>query len=119
MFLSLFKVAGNSMLPTFKPGQLLLVSSIPYLFKKPKVGDVVVVKDPRDGKPLLKRITEIVQSRHSGKRSDSRIPLGIRRFWTSQNDENTYFVTGDNFRKSTDSRSFGEITKENIIGKCF
>jgi phage repressor protein C with HTH and peptisase S24 domain len=30
---------------------------------------------------------------------------------------NKYFVVGDNFRGSTDSRSFGEIDKSNIRGK--
>ncbi len=77
--------------PTFKEGQTLLVSSLPYFFRQPKIGDVVVVKDPRSRRLLLKRIT---------------------------NRENqNYFVSGDNPKSSTDSRTFGVINKENILGK--
>ena len=51
--------------PTLKPGQEILVSSLPYLFQKPKTGDVVAfedkdlfvvkrIKDIKDGKYLVK-----------------------------------------------------------------
>lgn len=86
--------------PTFKEGQILLVSSIPYFFRQPKVGEVVVVKDPRDpsassgqgGRLLLKRI----QKCHP---------------------RMTFEVAGDNPNFSTDSRTFGVIARENILGK--
>ena len=77
--------------PAFKEGKTLFVSSIPFLFQKPKVGDAVVVKDPRDGRLLLKRITKI----ENGK----------------------FFVAGDNTKSSTDSRIFGVISKNHILGK--
>ncbi len=94
-----FVVSGRSMEPTFKPNQTLLVSSIPYFFREPKVGEVVVVKDPRDpstssgqgGRLLLKRIDK--------KRKEE------------------YFVVGDNPKQSTDSKDFGWITNKEIIGK--
>lgn len=127
-----FRVSGHSMEPTFRDGQMLLISSLPYFFRQPKVGDVVVIKDPRDpsrssgqgSQWLLKRI-KAIHNRHSGKRSQvpdgtwrnaSRIPLRIERFWTSQND-NEYFVAGDNPNSSTDSRTFGFMNKDNILGK--
>lgn len=104
IFFMLFRVSGHSMEPTFKPGQILLVSSIPYFFTEPKVGDVVVIKDPRDKKPLLKRITkiEIATPRQGGARNDKRI----------------YFVSGDNPKDSMDSRVFGPVTKEQILAKA-
>lgn len=94
-----FKVSGRSMEPTFKEGQTLLVSSLPYFFQQPKVGDVVVIKDPRDpstssgqdGRLLLKRI--------------------------KKKEKDKYFVAGDNPQASTDSRTFGAIKKENILGR--
>lgn len=85
-----FIVKGSSMEPTFKEGQVLLVSSIPYLFAKPKFGDVVVIKDPRNGRLLLKRIKKKVGDK--------------------------YFVAGDNPTASTDSRTFGQIGKSLILG---
>lgn len=99
--LMLFKVSGHSMEPTFKAGQILLVSSVPYLFKEPRAGDVVVVRDPRDRKPLLKRIVEIRPRRS--------IALGPTRSKYKE-----YFVSGDN---RGHSRTFGPVSKEQIVGK--
>ena len=91
IILMLFRISGHSMLPMFKPGQILLVSSIPFLFRKPRVGDVVVVKDPQSEKPLLKRITKVEGEK--------------------------YFVAGDNPDDSRDSREFGLVSKDNLLGK--
>lgn len=79
------------MTPILEPGQIVLVNRFSYLFAKPKKGDIVALKDPRDKKVLIKRITEIAG--------------------------NTYFVEGDNKKHSTDSRVFGMIRKQEIIGK--
>ena len=90
--LILYKVYGESMFPTFSPGQHVLASYIPYWFHNPQAGDVVIVRDPRDGRLLLKRIMKI-QSK-------------------------TYFVQGDNGGISTDSREFGWIKKDELIAKA-
>lgn len=50
-----------------------------------------MARDPRDGKTIIKRIIKI--------------------------ENNRYFVEGDNKAASTDSRDFGMIDKDNIIGK--
>lgn len=86
-----FIVSGKSMEPAFRKGQTLLVSGIPYILQQPRIGEVVVTKDPRDGRLLLKRIKKIEGS--------------------------VFFVVGDNEKTSTDSRVFGPIKKENIPGK--
>lgn len=77
--------------PTYKPGDRLYASGFIYIFLKPKIRDVAVIRDPREGRLVLKRIMDI----------------------TSRG----YFVKGDNEKESTDSRTFGLIKKENIIGK--
>ena len=77
------------MLPTLKEGQDILVFNWAYFFNKPKVGDIVVVKV--NGKEMIKRIQKY-DGRH-------------------------IFVTGDNKNDSLDSRKFGAIKKEQIIGK--
>ncbi len=86
---SKFIVHGNSMLPTYKPGQQVLSFNWGYLFNKPKVGDIVVLE--QGGKKMIKRVKKI--------RSDE------------------IFVLGDNEKMSTDSRTFGWIKKSQIIGK--
>ena len=91
VFLRKFIVSGNSMSPTLKSGKTILASSLPYLFTNPKKGDVIICKDPRNGRILIKRIAK------AGK--------------------NSYFAYGDNQYESTDSRQFGPISRRAIVGK--
>jgi|SRR3989344_5298080 len=64
------------------------VLSINWFFN-PKVGDIVVIK--KFGREMVKRITKISRSE--------------------------VFVEGDNVKESTDSRDFGPVKMENVIGK--
>ena len=77
------------MFPTLKPGQDIISFNWAYLGKKPKIGDIVVIK--QDGKELVKRIQKV--------------------------DGRRIFVTGDNSEKSTDSRHFGTVNVDQIVGK--
>ena len=72
-----------------KNGQTVLASPIPYIFLKPKVGDVAVFK--YKGKTYIKRISKI--------KSDS------------------CFLEGDNIKDSFDSKKIGWISRQQIIGK--
>ena len=45
--------------PKIKNGELVLVSNIFYLFKKPKIGDIVAFKEK--DKIFIKRITKIIK----------------------------------------------------------
>ena len=45
------------MQPTINPGQLVIISSLPYLFSNPKVKDIIAFKS--DQKLILKRIIKI------------------------------------------------------------
>ena len=87
---SRYKVVGHSMEPTFREGRVVWVSNWSYLVGKPKVGDVVVAKHSA-GRILLKRIIEVSQK-------------GV-------------VVVGDNQGDSLDSRTFGEIKFNQIVGK--
>jgi len=57
MLLGIFKISGHSMLPNLKPNDRIIVSSLPFIFSKPKVGDAVVIKNI--DKLLIKRISKI------------------------------------------------------------
>jgi len=57
MLFRVFKISGHSMMPTLSPGEKVLVSTLPYLFSSPKVGDIVVFK--YKSKFMIKRITKI------------------------------------------------------------
>ena len=84
-------VLGHSMEPTISNGSNVLVSSVPYLFTQPKLGDIVLFTSNLHGKKFLKRITSI--------------------------ENNTYFLRGDNTNDSLDSRKFGSVEKKDILGK--
>lgn len=80
------------MQPTIKDGTAVLVNRLAYLLKKPKIGDIVVLKRQ---KYIIKRIAAINPSA----------------------DGEQVFVIGDNKKESNDSRHFGWIGKDNILGK--
>lgn len=77
------------MLPTLKMGQDVLVFNCAYIFSKPKVGDIVVVKV--NGEEMVKRLHKV--------------------------DDRTVNVKGDNEEDSLDSKNFGSIKVSDIIGK--
>ena len=57
---SFSKVEGDSMDPTFRNGQKLLIDEWTYRFFKPEKGEIVILKDPdRNGDELVKRIIAI------------------------------------------------------------
>ncbi len=77
--------------PKFYNGDKLFVSPLFFKLREPRAGDAVVVKDPRGGRFVLKRIGSIEGDR--------------------------YFVRGDNLEWSTDSREFGGVSRDAIVGK--
>jgi signal peptidase I len=94
---------GLSMTPTIQPGAVLLVVRTAYGFRPPgagsyllrwatpKTGDVVVFFTPR-GDTAVKRCGAMVG-------------------------EDTFFALGDNSRESYDSRFYGPVPVDHIIGK--
>lgn len=91
---AIFKVEGESMLPDFRPGDFVVANLLAYIFKGPRAGDAVILSDPRKkDRMLLKRVLS-----------------GVRQ---------EVFVLGDNPQESTDSRAFGLVAKEDILGKVF
>ena len=81
--------------PAILHGETVLISSTPYFFAKPKIGDIVAFKEKKSGKIFIKRVAKIDPSA----------------------DEELYFVRGDNKRDSMDSRMLGWISKRDIIGR--
>ncbi len=132
-----FFVKGQSMDPSFENGDYLIVDEISYLFLSPKRGEVIVFKYPRNpSQRYIKRIIglpgetievkngKIVVSDKEGSRildESGYLSLGLQTYGALQialgKDE--YFVLGDNRSASSDSRSWGALRKENIVGRVF
>jgi signal peptidase I len=122
------EVLGNSMEPTYKDGQRMLVLKT-WTLTGLKVGDVVVVKPAsKKGREaqVIKRIVFIQNSdgtlRWPGMLPTSRggqlTPLVFGPHFTSKLvPPRGILVLGDNFENSTDSREFGPVYPEDILAK--
>lgn len=124
------QVEGSSMNPGLENGQRVLVVKASYWFGEPQRGDVIIFQSPRDpGRTLVKRVIgmpgEWVEIRDGTVYIDD-IPLDEpyvqgtnRAYGPMQVPEDSYFVLGDNRNNSTDSRSWGTISREAIIGQAW
>jgi signal peptidase I len=93
---------GTSMEPAIKSGKILVISRLKYGFRfpwaqsyllrwsKPKIGEIVVFYTP-SGELAVKRCIAL--------------------------DEDNFIAQGDNQNVSYDSRSYGSVPIDNIIGK--
>ena len=130
---SIFVVAGSSMEPNFYEKEYLFVNKLNVLLGKPKRGDVMVFKFPGElEEKYIKRIIglpgetiEVKDERiyiNDKKLMEGYLPkdLSTSQFsaqnkWTLKNGE--FFVLGDNRLNSNDSRIWGTLPKEYLIGK--
>ena len=129
------RVEGNSMAPSFLPGQYLLIDRTAYRLRPPRRGDAVTVQHPGlDEKALLKRIVALPGERVNlwhGKVLINGQPIEGPRLEEEETPEETlgtewrlgddeYFVLGDNPSNSLDSRRLGPVKSRWIVGKaCF
>ncbi len=129
-----YLVDGRSMDPTFATGDYLIVDKISYRFTTPERNSVIVFKYPGDlTKSFIKRIIglpgETVIVDETGTRIINKDnPNGFlvdQSYVKHPSDmpykvtltDSEYFVMGDNRAESFDSRSWGPLPKEDILGK--
>lgn len=131
---SVYPVIGDSMQNSLSPGDLVFVNKITK-WNQLSRGQIAIVRFPADekGKLYVKRIVgipgdEIAVIKNAlyldgQKISEDYVDPVYFELETTLNSgpislgENEYFILGDNRSNSTDSRTFGTIKKQDIIGK--
>ncbi|MDD3711786.1 MAG: signal peptidase I [Patescibacteria group bacterium] len=129
-----FVVNGQSMEPNYSNGDYLIVDEISYRFKDPVRGDVIVFRYPQN--PSLRHIKRVIGLPNETIRiNDNGVEI-ISEGNSIRLDENSYlpftfmgetmeislgddefFVMGDNRQLSFDSRRWGALSREYILGK--
>ena len=126
------RVEGQSMEPNLHTDQRLVVEKMTYRFHGPHRHDIVVLKLPNQGDELLiKRVIglpgETVEIRdgqviiNGGPLDEPFVDDGTQ---PGRNGQVTVpplhvYVLGDNRNHSNDSRSFGPVPIENIVGRAW
>ncbi len=130
-----FIVDGHSMEPNFSTDQVLVVSRVDYLLTPPQRGDIIVFNPPNqppDEPPYIKRVIglpgEVVEIRDTQVYVDGRplnepyIKEACRPSRCPDNQwqlgPNQYFMMGDNRNNSSDSRVFGPVGLDRVIGEA-
>ncbi len=132
-----FYVKGASMEPNFYDHEYLIIDELSYRMREPLRGEIVVFRYPRDpSQYFIKRViglpgetveisnAQVVifnEENPNGKALEEEYLEGEltqgKKKITLGPDE--YFVLGDNRDESLDSRSFGPVTMDDIIGRVW
>jgi signal peptidase I len=127
------QVVGVSMSPTLHDSERYVLNRWAYRTRAPQASDIVVIRDPTDNTYAVKRIV--------GKEGDSiyikgghiylngrllnepYLPTGTATYACPSAREqwvvcgaDQYFVLGDNRNNSMDSRIYGPVARQNILG---
>lgn len=132
-----FYVNGQSMEPTFHNNEYLLIDEISYRFHEPKRGDIIVFRYPKDpGKFFIKRliglpgesvtimsgrVRVVSEARPEGFVLDESYLMSPDTLGdtTVNVGPHEYFVLGDNRAESLDSRIFGPVDQQYVVGRVW
>jgi signal peptidase I len=127
------EIVGNSMSPTLQSSQHYFLNRWAYMMRDPKCTDIVVLRDPTDKTYSVKRIIaregDSVHLKNgqvfvNGKLLDEPyLPAGTTTFASPEKKEqwiicgkDQYIVLGDNRNNSLDSRIYGSVPRNDILG---
>lgn len=126
------RVAGVSMVPTLSNSERYLLNRWVFHVRAPQRGEIVVLRDPADNGFSVKRVVGVpgdaVCLKDGGvyineqRLAEPYLPVGISTLGSSFKPQTFhcgrthYFLLGDNRRNSVDSRNYGPVPRDNILG---
>jgi signal peptidase I len=133
-FVGSVQVVGKSMIPALHEGEHLLLNRWIFYLHAPRAGDIVVLRDPLDDALAVKRIIGVPGDRIvlgdgtiqvNGRRlkepylprATLTFPYMGHRTQSFLCGENQYLLLGDNRNDSADSRTYGLVVREKILGR--
>jgi len=132
------QVIGNSMDPNFEDQEYILTDKISYRFRSIQRGDVIVFKSPPDPeRDYIKRViglpnekikiqggkvlvnNQLIRENYLPPENFAIPGTFLKEGQEFQIPSDSYIVLGDNRDHSSDSREWGPVPRENIIGRAF
>lgn len=123
------RVDGISMRPTLENGEFVLINKMSYRFSEVERGDIIVFHFPLDPEEeLIKRVIGLPGDQVVVKNNQVYVngqmlnepyiaqPPIYSGEWTVL--EGQFFVLGDNRNNSNDSKDWGLLPAENVVGKA-
>jgi signal peptidase I len=127
------KVVGRSMVPSLYDSQHYLLNRWIYYVRPPRQSDIVVLRDPSDNGYSVKRVIAAPGDSiylkdgavyvNGCKLRETYLTPGTPTFTESKYHDQLilcgkgqYFVLGDNRTNSIDSRTYGPVPRQNILG---
>ena len=103
--LRVLRIFGHSMSPVLNPGELVVVREGVFDDRPPRKGELVAVR-PRTlgGQAFVKRVVALPLER---------VTVDGKAWQLSDNE---FFLLGDHTEHSLDSRVFGPVTREELVG---
>ncbi|AIJ29632.1 signal peptidase I [Borreliella valaisiana] len=137
LFLSFYIVKGESMTPTIFEKNWIVSHKFEYglrlknhkkyllLWKNPKKNEMVLIKDPITNKIAIKKIFAIPGEKFKQIEKNKicihdlsfKIDENVLKKNTKKIPDNHYLVIGENKQTSLDSRDYGFVKIDNILGK--
>jgi signal peptidase I len=125
-----FRIEGDSMEPNLHNGEYVLIDKISYVLHPPERGDVVVFTPPNNERDYIKRVIGLPGDTVEVKSGQVYVNSVVLDEPYLKNlihadmpasvvEEGRYFVMGDNRNNSSDSRAFGTITPQSIVGRAW
>ncbi len=129
LFTSRIRVEGSSMEPTLHNGEFVVVNRVAYRWQDLRRGDIIVFHYPLDPeRRFIKRVIglpgDTVEIRdgqvwvNGEPLQESYISAGARDEGVWKVEPGRVFVMGDNRNNSSDSRAWGTLAMQDVIGRA-